>query len=231
MMIEFPAYSGVRCLMMPYVQGEPESVPDDYESYRGIVASTFIRKGDVGFLTIDESPVIAGKPHRGARARHARALHTEAGVMRAVAGWGSSAPGWGAPSSAPGWGSPVPGWGSPSQTTGWGSAPTWGGRYAVTLDRDVRILIASNVEASCAIWDAEHEDTSEDGDIGYAADAYPYDRAAFLMAGEVREIGIFTPHESLPVKRDVNRQFLRIVGAGVHGREEYFTVNPLAPLP
>lgn len=49
-------------------------------------------------------------------------------------------------------------------------------------------------------------------------------------ADEVREIGIFTPHESLPAERDFDRQFLRIVSSGVHGREEYFTRNPKLPL-
>jgi hypothetical protein len=50
-----------------------------------------------------------------------------------------------------------------------------------------------------------------------------------MKAGEVHEIGILTPHESLPVMADFNRQFLRIVGSGVHGREEYFTQNSLMP--
>jgi len=193
--IEFPEYEGTRCLMMPYVQGEPGSVPDAYAAYRDIISTVFLRKGDIGFLTIDESPAVAGTPHRGRRARYARALHTEAGILRGVYGWGGG--------------------------------PTWGGRRAVTLDRDVRILIASNVDESCAVWDAEHEDTSEDGDIGHVADEYPYCDAVLLKSGEVREIGILTPHESLPLKRDVRRQFLRIVGAGVHGREDYFTENPL----
>jgi len=193
--IEFPQYAGVRCLMMPYVQGEPDSVPDAYAAYRDIVSTVFLQRGAIGFLTIDESLAIAGTPHRGARARHGRALHTEAGILRGVYGWG-------------------------------GGPPSWGGRHAVTLDRDVRILIASNVDATCAVWDAEHEDTSDDGDLGHVADAYPYSDARVLKAGEVREIGILTPHESLPVKRTVHRQFLRIVGAGVHGREDYFTKNP-----
>lgn len=48
-----------------------------------------------------------------------------------------------------------------------------------------------------------------------------------MKAGEVHKIGILTPHESLPVREHFLRQFLRIVGAGVHGREEYFTINPL----
>lgn len=193
--IEFPAYSGTRCLMMPYIQGEPDSLPDAYAAYRDIVSSVLIRKGDIGFLTIDESLAVAGTPHRGQRARYPRALHTEAGILRGLFGWGNG--------------------------------PGWGGKHTVTLDRDVKILIASNVDDSCAVWNSEHEDTSADGDIGYAADAYPYRDAIFLKKGEVREIGILTPHESLPVKRDVHRQFLRIVSAGVHGREDYFTVNPL----
>lgn len=193
--IEFPKFSGTRCLMMPYVQGDPDSLPEAYATYRDIVSAVFLRRGDIGFLTIDESPVVAGTPHRGARARYPRALHTEAGLLRGAYGWGG--------------------------------APGWGSKHTVTLDRDVKILIASNVEGSCAVWNAEHEDTSTDGDIGYAADVYPYRDAHLLRAGEVREIGIFTPHESLPVKRDVRRQFLRIVSSGVHGREDYFTVNPL----
>lgn len=195
--IEFPEFSGVRCLMMPYVQGEPDSVPSEYAAYRDIISSVFLKRGDIGFLTIDESPVEAWRPHRGARAKHGRALHTEAGIIRGVYGWGGG--------------------------------QTWGGRRAVTLDRDVRILIASNMDATCAVWDAEHGDTSEDGDIGHVADRYPYEAAEVLGAGEVREIGILTPHESLPVKADGRRQFLRIVGSGVHGREDYFTINPLMP--
>ncbi len=194
--IEFPEFTGVRCLMMPYIQGEPESVPKQYLDYSGIIENTYIKKGDLGFLTIDESPVIAGQPHRGQRAKYGRALHTEAGIIRGVYGWG-------------------------------GGPPTWGGKRDVTLERNTRVLIASNVAKSCAIWDTEHEDTSYDGDIGDQSDKYPYETGHLLEAGELAEIGILTPHESLPVKETCNRQFLRIVSTGVHGRAEYFTQNPL----
>lgn len=197
--VTFPEFSGVRCLMMPYIQGDPSSLPPEYVAYDEIVASVFFRKGDVGFLTIDESPVAAGQPHRGARAKHGRALHTEAGIWRGTYGWGSGPPSW-------------------------GSRP-----HKVTLDRDTKILLASNLDGSCAVWNSEHEETTEDGDIGYAAHMYPYSAAVLLKAGEVREIGILTPHESLPVKEDSNRQFLRIISSGVHGREDYFTRNPLVP--
>lgn len=200
MNIEFPKFSGVRCLMMPYIQGNPDSVPVEYHAYRDIVSRVFVRQGDFGFLTIDESVAVAGKPHRGKRAKYARALHTEAGR-------------------------------DPNEILQWGSGGgNWGGRKVVTLDRHVRVLIASNLDDSCAVWDAEHERTSLDGDIGHEAAKYPYSTARFLKAGELVEIGILTPHESLPVAKDFNRQFLRIVSSGVHGREPYFTENPLVPL-
>ncbi len=190
--IIFPRFAGIRCLMMPYIQGEADSVPESYAPWRSIIDSVFMKKGDIGFLTIDESHVCAGQPHRGQRAKYPRALHTEAGRREGAFRWGSG----------------------------------WGDREAVTLEPDVKILLSSNLAGSCAVWDAEHWDTSFDGDIGYAADQYQYSTATFLRAGEVREIGIATPHESIPVQRDFDRQFLRIVSSGVHGREPYFTVNP-----
>ena len=196
--INFPTFSGIRCLMMPYIQGQPESLPNTYSPYREIVESVFVKKGELGFLTIDESPATAGKPHRGYRARFGRALHTEAGR-------------------------------DPCKSYGWGGGGGWGKSHRVTLDRSVRILLANNLDDSCALWDVEHENTSLDGDIGNFADQYPYASATFMKAGEVHEIGILTPHESLPVKENFSRQFLRIVSSGVYGREEYFTRNPLVP--
>lgn len=191
--ITFPPFSGVRCLMMPYIQGDPESLPADYAAYSEIIAETYIDQGEIGFLTIDESPVKKGVPHRGARAKYGRALHTEAGLRIDTASYG------------------------------WG----WGGLDNVRLDPDVKILVASSIAGSCAIWDAEHPNTSHDGDIGDQADQYPYDQAVILDKGEVGQIGILTPHESLPIAFDADRQFLRIVSSGVHGREPYFTINPL----
>jgi hypothetical protein len=191
--IQFPKFSGIRCLMMPYIQGDPDSVPEIYNSYKDIVKSLFLRKGNIGFLTIDESLVQKGKPHRGARAKHSRALHTEAGKYGKEYPWGYK----------------------------------WGKEYNTKLDRDVRVLISNNLDDSCAIWNAEHENTSLDGDIGHFAQDYPYTASHFMKSGEICNIGILTPHESLPVKHDFNRQFIRIVSSGVHGREEYFTRNPI----
>lgn len=233
--ITFPDFTGIRCLMMPYIQGEPDSVPEIYDPYRDIIGSVFLRRGDIGFLTIDESLAVAGKPHRGDRAQYDRALHTEAGKhpTDTLYLWGSERYGWGSPAPKKpntwGWGSPP----SPD-TFGWGGSPShrwgWGSKSLVTLDRDVKILLANSIDDTCAVWNAEHEDTSLDGDIGHVAHDYPYRDAVFLKSGEVHEIGILTPHESLPVREDCERQFLRIISSGVHGREPYFTENPLVTL-
>lgn len=193
--INFPEYSGIRCLMMPYIQGDPESVPDEYQPYADILASVFAEPGDIGYLTIDESVAVAGKPHRGTRSRTNRALHTEVGRI-------------------------------PGMDYVWGGGG-WSTAHRTVLERDTPILLANNLDDSCAVWDATHENTSPDGDIGHFADMYPYEDAELMKAGDIHRIGILTPHESLPVLTDVKRQFLRIVGRGVHGTEPYFTPNPL----
>lgn len=193
--ITFPAFSGIRCLMMPFVQGDHQSVPPEYAAYADIIRNVFIKPGDIGFLTIDESVAVAGKAHRGTRAKTDRALHTEAGRI-------------------------------PGKAYVWGGGG-WGTKHNVTLDADVQILLANNLDNSCAVWYAQHEDTSLDGDIGHAAAQYPYEDAVLMKAGEVHKIGILTPHESLPVKETFRRQFIRIISSGVHGAEPYFTKNPL----
>ena len=81
--ITFPEYSGLRCLMMPYIQGDPTSVPAEYGDYAEIVRDVYLCKGDTGYLTIDESIALAGKPHRGDHATTNRAVHTEAGAFQA----------------------------------------------------------------------------------------------------------------------------------------------------
>ena len=193
MTIEFPKPTGIRVLMMPYSQGDLNTLPDTVRPYFPILERVFLDRYTDGFLTIDESPVVSGQPHRGTRAKFGRALHTEVGRHLTWGGY------------------------------------TWGGKNNVTVDRDTEILLANSLNATCAVWDTEHVDTSLDGDIGHKAHLYPYSTATLMQAGEVHRIGVLTPHESLPIDKPVMRQFLRIVGAGVHGREPYFTENPRFP--
>ena len=197
MNIEFPQYQGKQCLMMPFVQGDPESVPKKLRNgYESIIESMVIERGKIGHLTIDESEVAANKAQRAYRAKTPRAIHTEAGRL-------------------------------PGKIYAWGMGGGWGCHHNVELERDTQILLANNLDDTCAVWDCEHENTSQDGDIGHFSHLYPYEDAHFMKAGEVKRIGILTPHESLPVSKAVKRQFIRIVGEGVHGREPYFTENPI----
>lgn len=41
MHIQFPEFTGLRCLMMPYVQGDPDSVPEAFAPYRSILETVF----------------------------------------------------------------------------------------------------------------------------------------------------------------------------------------------
>jgi len=127
--------------MMPYVQGDSGSVPQEYSAYAEIINSVFFKKGDIGFLTIDESIVVKGAAHRGARSKTSRALHTEAGRH-------------------------------PGVVYAWGGGG-WGDKLNTLLDGDVEILLANNLDDSCAVWDATHADTSIDGDIGDVSYLYP----------------------------------------------------------
>ena len=102
--------------MMPYIQGDFSSVPEDYEPYKEIIETVFCKKGDLGFLTIDESVAVKGTPHRGDRAKYGRALHTEAGRL-------------------------------PNRIYCWGGGH-WGDKANVELERDVRIILANNLDNS-----------------------------------------------------------------------------------
>lgn len=59
--VTFPAFSGLRIMMMPIDLGAPHTVPGGYRSM--VAASTNLRSG-VAYLTVDERDVPAGQTHR-----------------------------------------------------------------------------------------------------------------------------------------------------------------------
>lgn len=196
--IIFPEFTGVRCYMMPFIQGRADSLPPEFQQYSNIVEQLVFdgQEGEIGLITIDESPVEAGKSQRGYGSGE-RTIHTEACRTRDTLSWGP---------------------------------PTWGPfisgmRAPVLLDPDLRVLIANSIEDTCMVWNVAVEDTTPDGDLSMRAAEFPRETGRMMAAGEVMEIGIFTPHEPIPQKESSNRQFFRIVGKGVTGREDYFTRN------
>jgi hypothetical protein len=200
--IQFPTPSGINCKMMPFIQGDSASIPAPYQPYADIINSHYLELGQVGYLTIQESFVDAGRSQRGYNSTGStRNVHIEVGRRGTTNRWGSGQSSW--------------------------------GRGTGTLLADTtRVLIANSIGGTCRVWDDVLEmSPTVDGDLSAYLDRYPEDTGRLMGAGEVANISIFTPHECVAQQRPGVRQFFRIVGTGVRGREEYFTINPLVPAP
>lgn len=193
--INFPEFSGIKCNMMPFIQGDSSSLPEKYKSYSEIVDEQFLEKGEIGFLTIDESFVRAGKSQRGYNSKGLkRNVHIEVGIREDINHWGG-----------------VP----------------WGRGAKVLLQDDTKALIANSISDTCRVWDVLEKSETLDGDLSEYIEKYPENTGFLMKSGDVAEISIFTPHECIPQKDSGPRQFFRIVGKGVSGREDYFTINSL----
>ena len=197
--IQFPEFTGVKCNMMPFIQGDASSLPDAYKPYAKIINENYLEKGEIGLLTIHESFVEGGKSQRGYNSMGInRNVHIEVGRHEKLNCWGGS-----------------------------GGGSSWGGKYKTLLDDETMVLIANSISDTCRIWDAKEMAFTKDGDLSAYIDKYPAETGILLKAGEVAKISIFTPHEAINQTQSGKRQFFRIVGKGVKGREDYFTINPL----
>jgi len=208
--IKFPDFNGIKCIMMPFIQGDSESLPIKYSPYFDIIDANFIEKGKPGFLTIDESFVQAESSQRGYNALNSgRNVHIEVGRSPDMMScWGKSINSW------------EP---SPVVVNRWGN--TWGQSAKVLLHDDTEVLIANSISDTCRVWNAIEKCMTPDGDLSHVIDKYPEETGILLKAGDLAHISIFTPHECINQSKSSNRQFFRIVGEGVRGREDYFTIN------
>jgi len=119
--IQFPEFTGVKCNMMPFIQGDIASIPDEYRSYSSIIEDNFLEKGELGYLTIHESFVDCGKSQRGFNSFGMdRNVHIEVGRNESANYWGSG-----------------------------GGGNPWGGGYKTTLDDDTMVLIANSISNTC----------------------------------------------------------------------------------
>ena len=195
--IQFPEATGLKCNMMPFIQGDSSSLPKKYEPYFKIINENFLEKGEIGFLTIDEAFVEKDKSQRGYNSAGInRNVHIEVGRSK-------------------------------EKTNRWGGGgSSWNGKDKTILDDNTMVLIANNISDTCRLWNTKETSYTKDGDLGQYIDKYPENTGIMMKAGEVAKISIFTPHECVNQKESSYRQFFRIVGKGVTGREDYFTVNP-----
>lgn len=169
-----------------------------FKPYSKIIEENYLEKGEVGYLTIDESFVESGQSQRGYNSKGIeRNVHIEVGRNKGENRWGG------------------------------GGGSSWGGRGKTILEDNTMVLIANSVSDTCRYWDALEMSETKDGDLSEYIHKYPEDTGKLLKSGEVAKISIFTPHECISQKESGYRQFFRIVGKGVTGREDYFTMNPL----
>ncbi len=198
--IKFPTPTGIKCNMMPFIQGDSLSLPEIYKPYSKIIDENYLEKGEVGFLTIHESFVEAGKSQRGYNSEGInRNVHIEVGRNEKCNHWG-------------------------------GGGSSWGGKQNTLLDDDTMVLISNSISDTCRVWNEKEMAYTKNGDLSAHINKYPIKTGVLLKSGEVAKISIFTPHECVNQNKSSNRQFFRIVGKGVKGREDYFTVNPLLNL-
>jgi hypothetical protein len=196
--IEFPRFTGISCNMMPFIQGDPDSLPDLYKPYGHIIEKNFLEKGEIGLLSIQESYVEANASQRGYNSSGiSRNVHIEVGRGNGYNRWGS------------------------------GGGSSWGGRDLTKLEDSTMVLIANSISDTCRVWDSKDLRYTPDGDLSEYIGDYPEESGIMLKSGELAKISIFTPHECVSQKDSGYRQFFRIVGKGVTGREPYFTINPL----
>lgn len=87
----FPSFTGTRVMMMPFLLGIPESLPDFLSAWREPVTSICSFRpqhaGQVGYLTIDEKVLAEGETHRRA------GLHVDGVYRKGNGSWGGG--GWG----------------------------------------------------------------------------------------------------------------------------------------
>lgn len=205
--IKFPEFSGLKCDMMPFIQGYSDSLPETFQAYADIIENYYIEKGELGHLTIHESYVEAGKSQRGYNYHNAsRNVHIEVGRFRGKAVWGGFLK-------------------ENKLVNRWGNS--WGASPLVTLDDDTEILIANSIDDTCRVWDRKLLVETPDGDLSEYLDHVPVETGVLMKANQLVRMSIFTPHECINQDYSGPRQFFRIVGAGVTGREHYFTINPL----
>jgi len=199
--IKFPDYTGIKCNMMPFIQGETSSLPEQYKSYFPILNRIYLEKNEIGYLTIHESFVEAGSSQRGYNSSGIkRNVHIEVGRNEKMNHWGG------------------------------GGGSSWGGRFNTLLDDNTMVLIANSISDTCRIWNTKEMGYTRDGDLSDYVENYPEETGVNLKSGEVAKISIFTPHECINQQMSGLRQFFRIVGKGVTGREDYFTINPLVKI-
>jgi hypothetical protein len=202
--VSFPKPTGININMMPFVIGDPASIPKEHRQYSSLLdrcrqeRGQDIEYGKIGYLTIQEGIVPMGQSQRRP------GLHTEAPGLVTMKG-------------------------------GRGTVETFWGKGSMRLHNlQGGIFMASTVWDSCKVWNAQISNPKEVvGRLGDIEHFREFLGEGYTMeANELFWITDTTPHESLPVGRDVYRQYFRFVTSGVSlWYKKHSTENPLGVVP
>lgn len=211
--VQFPDFTGTRIMMMPVVLGDPDSIPQD--NYRSLIAGLFEmwpkHSGEIGYLTIDERVVHAGRSHR-VPGKHVDSV-CEFGVQRHGGGGGPVQPRHGAGGGI-----------SLNKYSG-----GWGGGHGSWAGQGTGMLLVSDV-VGCRVWGGTFEGKpGPDGECDHLADQC--DDGELMQANNVYWCDGYCVHESLPQPADVKRKLVRLSMPSTAPWFEGYTENPFGVKP
>jgi len=207
--VQFPAPNDININMMPFIIGQKESIPTEYQQYWPMLESCHRssgeygtawkrEKGKVGYLTIHESYTPAEQAHRR------RGIHTESPGVVMTAGGRFVEAHWG---------------------KGGGSEACIGG-----------IFMASTTAGSCRVWNCQIREINKivgpHGDLEHLREDLNEDEAVTMAPNQLYWITDSTPHESIPLEQGAYRQYFRFVTSSVSvWYEKHSTKNRLGIQP
>ena len=224
--LAWPVAKGRNVNMMPFKLGDRKSLPSNLSDYWKLIESFRIPKSEndfVCYLTIQESTVKTGTSQRRP------GLHTESPgfvSLQLENGESQTVSGLLADSSN-----------AHIRPGVYRSYICWGGGFFGADGLEGGIFMASNVSESCRVYHCRVSDPSLIGTNGNVEHLRNYlDRSnvkvSMIPANHLFWMTDTTPHESMPLKEDVERQYIRIVTHGISAwYAEHSTPNPLCSLP
>lgn len=241
--VNFPKFKGLQINMMPFIMNVQDfskcCLPDYLEKYwEKLIRRCPLEKeqiGQVGYLTIHESFVQENSSQRRS------GIHTErpGAVRLQLESRGEEDET--SPSDAADGANDRDAPGGKHYGDGYSLVRRfsfdWGGGHLKRLQETAvvkdGIYMASNVDDSCEIYNCEIMDDSligEHGDIEHLRGYLPPGHV--LQGNCIYWLTDRTPHESLPLKKSMRRQFFRLVTSKVSlWYEDHSTKNPLGVEP
>jgi len=203
--VTFPSPTGLNVNMMPFIMGDKCSLPPSLHCYLPLIDACQLHPkemGRVGYLTVHESHVRAGKSHRRA------GLHVDSpSVLLGVDGVVLDL--WPAEQLRP------------RHPVGWGD-----GEHQIIDCEDIGlplsrrrrggIYMASTCADSTRVWNATIERHADIADPHGGVEKLRglLGEGINVPASRLMWLTDLTPHESLPLAQDSYRQYFRLVTSG-----------------